>query len=119
MPHAVSAMVASFGGVSSNPIKAAADGDFLAVLCSNPFLKCSAGYVGVSDGWQDLHEHNRMAWAYTRAEDGNVALTAVGGVVNQDAKWTYQYANSAIVPADTYGGVNTNNGRVTYTASLP
>lgn len=49
----------------------------------------------------------------------NVPLTAVGKVVNQDARWTYQYANSAIVPAGTYGGVNTNNGRVTYTATLP
>ena len=49
----------------------------------------------------------------------NVPLTAVGKVVNQDAKWTYQYANSAIVPSGTYGGVNTQNGRVTYTATLP
>lgn len=49
----------------------------------------------------------------------NVTLTAVGKVVNQDAKWTYGYANSAIVPAGTYGGVNTNNSRVTYTAALP
>ncbi len=49
----------------------------------------------------------------------NVPLTAVGSVVNQDAQWTYRYANSAIVPAGTYGGVNTNNGRITYTATLP
>lgn len=49
----------------------------------------------------------------------NVTLTAVGKVVNQDARWTYAYANSAIVPAGTYGGVNTNNSRVTYTAALP
>jgi|APFre7841882630_1041343.scaffolds.fasta_scaffold11610_3 hypothetical protein len=50
---------------------------------------------------------------------GSVTLTAVGKVVNQDAQWTYKYANSAIVPSGTYGGVNTNNGRVTYTATLP
>lgn len=49
----------------------------------------------------------------------SVTLTAVGKVVNQDARWTYQYANSAVVPPGTYGGVNTNNGRVTYTATLP
>lgn len=48
-----------------------------------------------------------------------VTLTAVGKVVNQDAKWTYKYANSAVVPPGTYGGVGVNNGRVTYTASLP
>ena len=48
-----------------------------------------------------------------------VGLTAVNKVVNQDARWTYSYANSAVVAAGTYGGVNTNNGRVLYTASLP
>jgi hypothetical protein len=47
----------------------------------------------------------------------NVTLSAVGGIVNQDARWTYAYANSGVVPAGTYGGVN--NGRVTYTATLP
>ena len=50
---------------------------------------------------------------------GVVTLTAVNKVVNQDAKWTYKYANANIVAAGTYGGVNTNNGRVTYTAVLP
>ena len=49
----------------------------------------------------------------------NTVLNAVGGVVNQDARWTYSYNNTAVVPAGTYGGVNVNNGRVTYTASLP
>jgi hypothetical protein len=43
-------------------------------------------------------------------------------VVNQDAKWTFKYANTSIVPAGTYGGGgtgNTGNGRITYTATLP
>ena len=40
-------------------------------------------------------------------------------ITNQDAKWTYKYSNSAVVAAGTYGGVNVNNGRVTYTASMP
>lgn len=48
-----------------------------------------------------------------------VTLTAVGKVVQQDAKWAYTYANNTTPPAGTYGGVNTNGGRVTYTASLP
>jgi glucoamylase len=50
-------------------------GTSLALACSVPWLKGSAGYVGVSDGWQDLKKHKQMTWAYTRAEDGNVALT--------------------------------------------
>jgi hypothetical protein len=40
-------------------------------------------------------------------------------VVNRDARWTYTYLNQAVAAAGTYGGVNTNNGRVTYTASMP
>lgn len=40
-------------------------------------------------------------------------------VVNRTANWTFAYSNSNVVAAGTYGGVNVNNGRVTYTASLP
>ncbi|HEX4389031.1 MAG TPA: hypothetical protein VH109_10440 [Steroidobacteraceae bacterium] len=49
----------------------------------------------------------------------NVTLTAVGKIVQQDAQWTYKYANTLVPPAGTYGGVNVNGGRVTYTAALP
>ncbi len=47
----------------------------LALACSVPWKKMSAGFVGFSDGWQDLSKNFQMAWEYTRAEDGNVALT--------------------------------------------
>jgi glucoamylase len=47
----------------------------LALACSTPWLKSSAGYVGISDGWQDLNQHKLLTWAYPRAENGNVALT--------------------------------------------
>jgi hypothetical protein len=40
-------------------------------------------------------------------------------VIVQDAKWTYAYANTTTPPAGTYGGVNVNNGRVVYTATMP
>lgn len=48
----------------------------VALLSSGPMTHLSAGYVGVSDGWQDLSAHGRLTWAYERAEDGNLALTA-------------------------------------------
>lgn len=48
-----------------------------------------------------------------------VAPNAGVKVVNHTADWTFAYSNSNIVAAGTYGGVNVNNGRVTYTASLP
>ena len=46
----------------------------LALACSAPWRKRSVGFVGASDGWQDLSEHGEMTWNYTRAENGNVAL---------------------------------------------
>jgi len=50
----------------------------------------------------------------------NVLINAPASkVIVEDAKWTYSYANSAVVPAGTYGGINTNNSRVTYTATMP
>lgn len=49
----------------------------------------------------------------------SVTLTPVGKIVNQDAKWTYTYKNQNVVAPGSYGGVNLNNGRVTYTASMP
>ena len=48
----------------------------------------------------------------------NFAPAAVGKVTNVGSQWTYTYLNAAIVPAGTYGGVNVNNSRVTYTASV-
>ena len=47
----------------------------LALACSSNWRRRSVGYVGRSDGWQDLHQHCRMAWTWRHAESGNVALT--------------------------------------------
>jgi hypothetical protein len=40
-------------------------------------------------------------------------------VVNRDATWKFTYLNSNVVAAGTYGGINTNQSRVTYTAAIP
>ncbi len=56
----------------------------------------------------------------TNATSANVVLTAPATkVIVQDAKWTFAYANTAVVPTGTYGGVSTNNSRVVYTATMP
>ena len=47
----------------------------LAFACSSPWMARSVGFVGYSDGWQDLSEHFRLTSDYTRAENGNLALT--------------------------------------------
>ena len=59
----------------------------LALACSAPWTKRSAGYVGSSDGWQDLKTHHQMTWEYTRAENGNVALTAGIDLVKSHGKF--------------------------------
>ncbi|MGZ5032795.1 MAG: hypothetical protein ACXWAC_06315 [Usitatibacter sp.] len=46
-------------------------------------------------------------------------VPASGKVINRDAKWTYTYLNQNVVAPGVYGGVNANNSRVTYTASMP
>jgi glucoamylase len=51
------------------------DGAALAWACSVPWKKMSVGFVGTSDGWQDLSAHFQMEWEYQRAENGNLACT--------------------------------------------
>lgn len=48
-----------------------------------------------------------------------VTLTANNKLVQQEGQWTYSYANADVVAAGTYGGAGVNNGRVTYTATMP
>jgi len=69
-----SGWVADYKGV---PMLFARNGDIaLALACSADWLECSAGYVGTSDGWTDLHRHKKMEWGYCHADKGNIALTA-------------------------------------------
>ncbi|MBS0613272.1 MAG: glucan 1,4-alpha-glucosidase [Proteobacteria bacterium] len=58
------------------------EGSALAIACSAPWRRRSAGFVGISDGWQDLSRHRLMQWEHRRASNGNVALT---GEVDLDA----------------------------------
>lgn len=57
-------------------------GTALALGCSVSFAASSVGFVGISDGWQDLRQHSELRWRYDVARDGNVALT---GEVDQAA----------------------------------
>ncbi len=51
------------------------DGATLSLASSAPWKKMSVGFVGISDGWQDLSQHFQMDWEYDRAENGNIAFT--------------------------------------------
>ncbi len=47
----------------------------LALGVSGGFSRSSCGFVGQSDGYQDLKLHNRMDWQFGEALDGNIAIT--------------------------------------------
>jgi len=47
----------------------------LVMGCSRGFSRRSIGYVGASDGWQDLMDNFKMDWEFRKAGDGNIALT--------------------------------------------
>ncbi|MFW0884454.1 glycoside hydrolase family 15 protein [Candidatus Acidulodesulfobacterium sp. H_13] len=46
----------------------------LCLMSDIGFKNSSVGFVGYSDGWQDLKRNSRLSSIYTRAENGNVAL---------------------------------------------
>ncbi len=66
--------VDEFGGAPL--LFAQRNGNALALACSAAWKMRSVGYVGSSDGWRDLKAHKQLTWEYTRAENGNIALTA-------------------------------------------
>ena len=50
-------------------------GTWLVLAASVPFRRLSCGYVGTTDGWQDLAHDFRMDWEFDCAPNGNIALT--------------------------------------------
>ncbi len=67
------AWVSDYKGVPM--LFASRDGLALAMACSVPWLAGSAGFVGVSDGWQLLNHYKQLPCCYRKAQNGNVALT--------------------------------------------
>src|SRR5262249_20788274 len=67
-PHLVNrgaknnAWIADYKGMPM--LFAEGEGTALALGCSAPFLARSVGFVGFSDGWQDLAQHFEMRWQY-------------------------------------------------------
>src|SRR5947207_1114292 len=60
---------------ASTLIHAQREGVHLVMACSSGFSRRSVGYVGASDGWQDLTGNLKMDWEFSTAERGNIALT--------------------------------------------
>jgi glucoamylase len=51
------------------------EGVTLALCCSRSWKNRSVGYVGASDGWQDISRNKHMTWHHQSAKNGNVCLT--------------------------------------------
>src|SRR6266705_4386819 len=62
------------------------EGTALALASSSPFKKMRCGYVGISDGWQDVNVNKKMKWEYTNAPNGNIALTTELDLMNGDCE---------------------------------
>ncbi len=70
---ATPAGVSEMGGIKL--IRAQRENVHLVMGCSTGFSRRSVGYVGFSDGWQDLTDNFKMDWEFESAENGNIALT--------------------------------------------
>jgi glucoamylase len=57
-------------------VRATGGGAHLVMGCDVNFRRRSVGFVGASDGWQDLAHDFQLDWEYDAAENGNIALTA-------------------------------------------
>jgi len=73
------------------------DGTALALACSAPWKKMSVGFVGFSDGWQDLSAHFQMQWEYSRAENGNIACTGEIDLAASNGEFVLALGFGAIV----------------------
>jgi glucoamylase len=58
------------------------------------FTRTSAGYVGVSDGWQDFDKNGDMTWTYAKASGGNVAL--MGGLAENSGTLALTFGLSVV-----------------------
>jgi hypothetical protein len=121
--------VAGTGGDQANGVETAA----IVSNSGNVTLNATAGGA-LSDGAGDSIPFTQItttastltsatalpAPVLANGTSANVVLVAPATkIIQQDAKWTYAYANTTSPPAGTYGGVNVQNGRVVYTATMP
>ncbi|MDO5759088.1 MAG: hypothetical protein Q4P24_16795 [Rhodobacterales bacterium] len=75
-PHLDGAGTCAHAWVDGELFAVGGGGTALCVASSDGFVDTSVGFVGESDGWQDLSRHGRLTYAFRTARNGNVALTA-------------------------------------------
>lgn len=99
-------------------------GFWLALGASRPLLACSVGFVGISDGRQQLCREGYLAGLYGRAANGNVALTAEmdlsdTGPVALPLGFGRSSAEAVFRVRSTLLSPSTRSGRITWPAGAP
>ncbi len=92
----------------------------------------NSGGAGLDNGLLDTISYDEIITTSSDAAALPVpVLSDAGGTTSQPPptsglrvtslteSWTYTYDNTAVYPEGTYGGINTQGGRVTYTAATP
>ncbi|CAN7654742.1 hypothetical protein LJR290_005108 [Variovorax sp. LjRoot290] len=97
-------------GVAGNPTVPWAD----IVVTAGALATTTAGYTNAAIAHPPFNDA-----AGGGASATATTLAASAGLVRREGSWTFAYANTATLPAGTYGDTVGNNGRVTYTATAP
>jgi glucoamylase len=75
-PHLGSTGRDNSGWISDGAAYARGGGVALCLAASVPLRRMSCGFVGESDGWQDLARHGELTYGFQSATDGTVAISA-------------------------------------------
>jgi len=124
-----SAISGTGGDLSGGQVTARVMGNNGTIAFSSTTLGAMNNGAGDTISWAQMNvavasNTSATALSHPSLVDGsstsiNLPTTSGSKVTNLDAKWTFTYKNENIVAAGTYGGVNTQNGRVTYAVSMP
>ena len=107
------AIISNSGNVTLNATATGALGDGVGHTIAYTQLATAASALTV--GYTLL-----PAPVLSNGTSANIVLTAPATkVIRADARWVYSYLNATIPASGSYGGVNVNNGRVLYTATMP
>ena len=75
-PHLGSTGRDNSAWLSDGAAYARGGGFALCLTASGPLRCASCGFVGASDGWQDLARHGELTYGFQSATDGTVAISA-------------------------------------------
>jgi len=124
-----SAITGTGGDLTGGKVTARVIGNNGTIAFSSTTLGAMNNGAGDSISWSQMDvavatNTSATALSHPTLVDGSttsINLTPnIGSKVTAlDAQWTFTYKNENVVPAGTYGGVNTQNGRVTSAVSMP